>query len=410
MSAISPSHLPEQATSAPRRPAHIIRSDAEAIEVAQRLAEDFAREALERDRYRRLPWAELERFSDSGLWAITVPQSHGGAGVSYRTLTEVVAIISAADPSLGQLPQNHFGVLNNLLLTGSEAQKTEYLAKVLAGYRFGNAFSEAKSKTVTAFETRIRFDGDSAVLDGEKAYCTGALFAHIVPVAGVDELSRPFVAFVPRETPGLQVIDSWDGFGQRITASGKVLLDGVRVAASAVIPAWKAYEQPTADGPVSQIIQAAVDTGIARGAFAETLRVARLARPWADSGLEQGRHDPLSQAAIGDLAWRLRAAEAILQRSAQAVDLALAEPSEDSVAHASVIVGQAKVLSTEIALLASTRLLELGGTRTVSASQGLDRFWRNARTHTLHDPVRWKFHLIGNQRLNDVKPSRHSWN
>ena len=278
MSATSPSHLPEQAGSAPRRPAHIIRSDAEAIEVAQRLAEDFAREALERDRDRRLPWAELERFSDSGLWAITVPQSHGGAGVSYRTLTEVVAIISAVDSSLGQLPQNHFGVLNNLLLTGSEAQKTEYLAKVLAGYRFGNAFSEAKSKTVTAFETRIRFDGDSAVLDGEKAYCTGALFAHIVPVAGVDELNRPFVAFVPRETPGLQVIDSWDGFGQRITASGKVLLDGVRVAARAVIPAWKAYDQPTADGPVSQIIQAAVDTGIARGAFAETLRVARLAR------------------------------------------------------------------------------------------------------------------------------------
>ena len=65
---------------------------------------------------------------------------------------------------------------------------------------------------------------------------------------------------------------------------------------------------------------------------------------------------------------------------------------------------------TEIALLASTRLLELGGTRTVTASQGLDRFWRNARTHTLHDPVRWKFHLIGNQRLNGVKPSRHSWN
>lgn len=410
MSATPHSRQPEQATSAPRRPAHIIASDAEAIEVAQRLAEDFSREALERDRDRRLPWAELERFSDSGLWAISVPKSHGGAGVSYTTLTEVVATISAADSSLGQLPQNHYGVLNNLLLTGSEAQKREYFAKVLAGYRFGNAFAEAKSKTVTAFETRIRFDADGAVLDGEKAYCTGALFAHIVPVAGVDEHNRPFVALVPRQAAGLSVIDSWDGFGQRTTASGRVLLDAVRVPGSAVIPAWKAYHQPTADGPVSQIIQAAVDTGIARGAFAETLRVARLARPWADSGLQHGWQDPLSQAAIGDLAWRLRAAEAILQRSALAVDQALAEPSEDSVAQASVIVGQAKVLSTEIALLASSRLLELGGTRSVSASQGLDRFWRNARTHTLHDPVRWKLHLIGNQRLNGVNPPRHSWN
>ncbi|BBH34023.1 SfnB family sulfur acquisition oxidoreductase [Pseudomonas sp. St290] len=401
---------PGQARPAPRSPAHIIRSDAEAIEVAQRLAEDFAREAALRDRERRLPWEELERFSASGLWAIRVPKAYGGAEVSYATLSEVIAIISAADPSLGQLPQNHFGVLSNLSLTGSEEQKRRYYAKVLQGYRFGNAFSEARSQYVTTFQTQIRFDGDTAVLDGEKAYCTGALFAHIVPVAGVDEVGHVHIALVPRDAAGLTVIDSWDGFGQRITASGQVRIEGVRVPASDVVPAWKAYDQPTSDGPISQIIQAAVDTGIARGAFAETLRVARQARPWVDSGLQHGWQDPLGQALIGELAWRLQAAEAILRRAAHAVDRAVAEPSEERVAEASVIVGQAKVLSTEISLEASSRLLELGGTRSVSASQGLDRFWRNARTHTLHDPVRWKYHLVGNQLLNGVKPQRHSWN
>lgn len=402
--------LPGQAHPAPRSPAHIIRSDAEAIEVAQRLAEDFAREAALRDRERRLPWEELERFSASGLWAIRVPKAYGGAEVSYATLSEVIAIISAADPSLGQLPQNHFGVLSNLSLTGGEEQKRRYYAKVLQGYRFGNAFSEARSQYVTTFQTQIRFDGDTAVLDGEKAYCTGALFAHIVPVAGVDEAGHVHIALVPRDAAGLTVIDSWDGFGQRITASGQVRIEGVRVPASDVVPAWKAYDQPTSDGPISQIIQAAVDTGIARGAFAETLRVARQARPWVDSGLQHGWQDPLGQALIGELAWRLQAAEAILRRAAHAVDRAVAEPSEERVAEASVIVGQAKVLSTEISLEASSRLLELGGTRSVSASQGLDRFWRNARTHTLHDPVRWKYHLVGNQLLNGIKPQRHSWN
>jgi len=404
---VDPSQQPRPA---PRRPAHIIRSDAEAIEVAQRVAEDFAQEAALRDRERRLPWDELERFSESGLWAISVPKAYGGAGVSYVTLSEVIAIISAADSSLGQLPQNHFGVLSNLGLTGGEEQKQRYFAKVLQGYRFGNAFSEARSQYVTTFQTQIRFDGDTAVLDGEKAYCTGALFAHIVPVAGVDEVGHVHIALVPRDAAGLTVIDSWDGFGQRITASGQVRIDGVRVPAIDVVPAWKAYDQPTSDGPISQIIQAAVDTGIARGAFAETLRVARQARPWVDSGLQHGWQDPLGQALVGELAWRLQAAEAILQRAAQAVDRAVAEPSEERVAEASVIVGQAKVLSTEIALEASSRLLELGGTRSVSASQGLDRFWRNARTHTLHDPVRWKYHLVGNQLLNDIKPQRHSWN
>ncbi|TBU87167.1 SfnB family sulfur acquisition oxidoreductase [Phytopseudomonas dryadis] len=406
--AVSP--VPNQARSAPPRAAHIIASDAEAIAVARRLADEFAIEAVERDRERRLPWEELDRFSQSGLWAITVPKAYGGAGVSQATLVEVIALISAADASLGQLPQNHFGVINNLLLTASEEQKQRFFAKVLQGYRFGNAFSEAGSKNVTAFETRVRFDGDSVVIEGEKAYCTGALFAHIVPAVGVDEENRPFIALLPRDAQGLSVIDSWDGFGQRITASGQVLLDKVRVPRSDVIPAWKAYDQPSADGPVSQIIQAAVDTGIARGAFAELLNVARQARPWVDSGLQHGWQDPLSLALIGDLAWRLSAAEAILQQSAAAVDRALAEPSEDSVAEASRVVGQAKVLSTEIALAASSTLFELGGTRSVSASRGLDRFWRNARTHTLHDPVRWKYHLVGNQRLNGVKPPRHAWN
>lgn len=99
MTQSEPADLREQVSSAPRRPAQIIRSDAEAIEVAQRLAEDFAREAAWRDRERRLPWEELDRFSESGLWAISVPKAHGGAGVSYVTLSEVIATISAADSS-----------------------------------------------------------------------------------------------------------------------------------------------------------------------------------------------------------------------------------------------------------------------------------------------------------------------
>ncbi|WP_180985117.1 acyl-CoA dehydrogenase family protein, partial [Pseudomonas syringae] len=157
--------------------AHVIASDAEAIEVARALASRFAEEASLRDRERRLPVAELDEFSASGLWAITVPKAYGGAGVSYVTVAEVIKLISAADSSLGQIPQNHLGVLDILLQTGTEEQKRHYFGKALAGYRFGNAFSESKSKNAGAFQTRIRFEGEHAVLDGEKFYCTGALFA-----------------------------------------------------------------------------------------------------------------------------------------------------------------------------------------------------------------------------------------
>ncbi|MBA1229024.1 SfnB family sulfur acquisition oxidoreductase [Pseudomonas viridiflava] len=390
--------------------AHVIASDAEAIQIARALAARFAEEASVRDRERRLPIAELDEFSASGLWAITVPKAYGGAGVSYVTVAEVIKIISAADPSLGQIPQNHLGILDILLQTGTEEQKRHYFAKALAGYRFGNAFSESKSKNAGTFQTRIRFDGEQAVVDGEKFYCTGALFAHIVPVVGVDEQDNAYIAFVERDDPGLTIIDSWDGFGQRTTASGGAVLKAVTVPRRAVIPAHRAFDEPTAHGPISQIIQAAVDTGIAHGAFEETLKHARLARPWIDSKQDFGWQDPFSIATVGDLQWRLQGTDAILTKAGQAIDQALAAPSEASVAQASVVVAQAKVLSAQIALLISSTLFELAGTRSVLGSLNLDRYWRNARTHTLHDPARWKYHLIGNRVLNGVAPPRHAWN
>ncbi|MGZ9705856.1 SfnB family sulfur acquisition oxidoreductase [Pseudomonas sp. GNP013] len=394
----------------PQHPAHLIRSDAEAIEVATRLAARFAVEASARDRERRLPVAELDEFSASGLWGITVPKAYGGAGVSYVTVAEVIKLISAADPSLGQIPQNHLGIVDILQQTASESQKRHYFEKVLAGYRFGNAFSEAKSRNAGTFDTQIRFHGDTAQVDGEKFYCTGALFAHIVPTVGNNEHGQAFIALLERDAPGLSVIDNWDGFGQRTTASGGVTLDGVTVPLSAVIPAHEAFDRPTAHGPISQIIQAAVDTGIAVGALEQAKLHARQARPWIDSQQDHGWQDPFTIAGIGDLQWRVHGTEAILARAGRAIDLALGEPNEDTVANASLIVAQAKVLSAETALLASSKLFELAGTRSVTGKHNLDRFWRNARTHTLHDPARWKYHLIGNFVLNGVKPARHAWN
>ncbi|MFP3187060.1 MAG: acyl-CoA dehydrogenase family protein, partial [Paraburkholderia sp.] len=214
-------------------------------------------------------------------------------------------------------------------------------------------------------------------------------------------------------TPGLNVIDDWSGFGQRTTASGTVVLEGVRVPASHVFPAHRVSDFPTLNGPVSQIIQAAIDAGIAKAAVEDTLTFVRTrSRPWIDSSVERASDDPLTVREIGHLHIQLHAAEALLERAARTLDVIAAqgETSEDDVARASVAVGEAKVLTTEIALLASEKLFELAGTQATLAEHNLDRHWRNARTHTLHDPVRWKYHLVGNFYLNGVKPARHPWN
>lgn len=393
--------------------ARVITDDAEAIAVAHELAVRLARDAAQRDRERRLPHEEIEWFSQSGLWAITVPKAYGGAGVSFVTLTEVIKIVAAADPSLGQLPQNHFGLVDVISLTGTEEQKRYFFAQIVSGKRFGNGFSEKGTKHVLDLKTRVRRDGDEYVVDGTKFYSTGALFAHFVPVLGLDDERKGWLAYIPKGTPGLNVIDDWSGFGQRTTASGTVVLEGVRVPASHVFPAHRVSDFPTLNGPVSQIIQAAIDAGIAQAAVNDTLTFVRTrSRPWIDSNVERAGDDPLTVREIGHLHIQLHAAEALLERAARTLDAIAAkgDTSEDDVALASVAVGEAKVLTTEIALLASEKLFELAGTQSTLSEHNLDRHWRNARTHTLHDPVRWKYHLVGNYYLNGVKPARHAWN
>nr|WP_200841074.1 SfnB family sulfur acquisition oxidoreductase [Geminicoccus flavidas] len=334
----------------------------------------------------------------------------GGPGLGYRTVVEVVRTIAEVDPSLAQIPQNHFCLVDAIRSDGSPAQQERFFAQVLQGIRFGNAFSEAGSRTVTEFQTTLTPDGDGYQVNGRKFYATGALLAHIVPVVAVDAEKRGHLAFLDRNAPGLTVVDDWSSFGQRTTASGTVILENVFVPKSDVIPAYLAFERPTAAGPISQVIQAAIDAGIARGTIADTIWFVRNhSRPWTDSGKEQASHDPFTIQAVGDLQLRLHAAEALLKRAARAVDHAVAAPDEDSVAAASLAVAGAKALTTEIAVLATNKLFELAGTRSTLARYGLDRHWRNARVHTLHDPVRWKYFHIGNHALNGIKPPRHPW-
>ena len=398
-------------TKLPSTPAHIIKSDEEAIQVAHQLAAVFAKEAAQRDRNRQLPIKEVETYSQSGLWAITVPKSYGGAEVSYQTLSEIIKIISAADPSLGQLPQNHFVIVEHLVLDATESQKKFFFDLVLKGARFGNAFSEKGSRTVAEFATKIVADGEDYLVNGTKFFATGALLAHWIPIVTVNDAGLPYLALVKQGTLGLTVINDWSSFGQRTTASGTVVIDNVRVPADHVVPIFQAFARPTVGGPVSQFIQAAVDAGIAIAAINETIKYVReSARPWIDAkDIQRASDDPYTIQQLGDLKLRLHAAEALLDRAAQKISLAAANSNEASVAAASIAVAEAKVLTTEVALLATNKLFELSGTRSTLEEYNLDRHWRNARTHTLHDPVRWKFHAIGNYYLNETNPPRHPW-
>lgn len=385
-----------------------LRSDFEAIETARALAADFATRASGRDASRILPYDELDEIARSGLLAITVPAEYGGLDVSNAVLAEVTAILSEADASIGQIPQNHFYILEALRVDGSEEQKRYFFGRALSGDRFGNALSERGTKTVADYNTRITPDGPGYRVNGQKFYSTGVLFADWITVFALDPEDRLTMSFIAKGTEGIEIVDDWDGFGQRTTGSGTTIFNNVYVNADAIVFHHKGFERPTTIGSVGQIVHAGVDLGIARAAFAETLGFVRTqSRPWKDAGVERAADDPLTIAKVGEIAIKIEAATALIERAGRKVDVAQMDATEANVIDATLSVAAAKVLTTEVALAASTTLFELAGTSATRIGLNLDRHWRNARTHTLHDPVRWKAHVVGNYHLNGVAPPKN---
>jgi SfnB family sulfur acquisition oxidoreductase len=385
----------------------VLRNDKEVLTVAEEVAAIFRAGASERDRKRELPFKEVELLSTSGLYGATVPKAFGGAEIKAVTLAEVFRILSAADPSLGQIPQNHVAFVESIR-EGTPEQQKFYFGRFLEGERIGNALSEAKNKNgLAGLTTRLVKTKGGYLINGAKAYCTGALFAHWVPIFARDEENVVHMAYVKHDTPGLTIQDDWSSMGQRTTASGTIYIENVFVTDRELITPFKG-DKPRIGSAWGQIPHAAIDLGIAEEAFNDALEYIRTrARPWHGSDFERLGDEPLVIQRIGEFQQDLDAARLFLRRGAELVDIARADLTEETTLAASLGVAQARIATDRAALRITHELFELCATKSTFAEFNLDRHWRNARTHTLHDPIRWKTQYLGNYVLNGVRPPKH---
>jgi SfnB family sulfur acquisition oxidoreductase len=390
--------------------AHVIASDEEALRVARELAGTLAVEASARDRERRRPVAELELLSARGLLAITVPRPYGGADVSAETLARVFQILAAADPAVAQLPQSHFVFIQAIREDGSDEQKAFFYSEVLSGARLGNAQAERGSTSALDLKTRLRRDparpGDFR-LDGTKHYTTGALFAHWLPVAAIDDEGRLVLAYVPRSAPGVDVDDDWSALGQRATYSGTAQFRHVVVPADRVVAHWRIFERPATYHAFAQLLHAAIDIGIAQNALDDTAgAVRKRRRPRLGAPVALAQEDPLLLHRFGQLYAKFHAAEALVRSAAQTIDAAGHRPDADTAAYAAVRVGEAKAFAEDVSIEVASELFALIGTSAADEALNLDRHWRNARVHTVHDANQWRYHAAGVWFLNGVAPGK----
>jgi SfnB family sulfur acquisition oxidoreductase len=392
------SQLHERVRLAARR----IESDEDALASARLLALEFDRLASDRDVNRILPEDELDALSHSGLLGITVPSEYEGLDISNAILAEIVAIVAESDPSIAVVLQGHFHVLEALRVAGSEEQKSVFYGRALAGERMAGTVSPRSQSGQPA---RLVADGAGYRLDGRQSHSTAVLFSDWIAVAAVDPTEREILSLLPRAAEGIQIIDDWDGFGQRTTGMGTTILHRVHVESDAAIDLTKPYTHPTTIAAVGRIAHAGIDLGIARAAFNVTVDfVKNHARPWMDSGAAQAAGDPLTIARIGQIAIRIEAAAAMIERAGGKLDIAQISPTDENVIAATLSLAGASVLASEIALEASNTLFELSGTSSTRIGLNFDRHWRNARTHTADDPTSRQYSVVGDYLLNGKMP------
>lgn len=387
--------------------AHRIQSEEEALDIARLLAESFAQQASDRDINRVLPYDEIDTLSQSGLLGISAPSEHGGIDISNSVLTEVVAILAEADPSIAQIPQTHFHVLEAVRIGGSEEQKAFLFARAIIGDRFGGVFPDIGAGATGQGDLLLTPDGLGYRLNGRSFRSTSVLFSDWIAVFVPDEHDGLVVAVIPRNTEGIQIIDDWDGFGQRTSGNGTTILHSVYLNADTVLSHHEKLGQPTVVASVNQLTHAGINLGIARSALAATIDFVRThPHPWAIGDSKRAVDDPLIITRIGEIAVRIEAATAMIERAGSKIDAAQINLTEDHVIDAALSVAAAQTMTAEIAMETANTLFDLAGTSAARIGLNLDRHWRNARIHTLHDPARRKYTTVGNYHLNGIKPSK----
>ena len=391
--------------------AFVIHNDQEALNAAYQVADFALVERNLRDQQKILPVDVIEKFSLKGLSGIRIAKKYGGAQVSNKTLAHVFRILAKADASVGQIPQNQFGLLNAIDHIASETQKQFIYSEILKGKRLANGGPERHSKDTKTIATRLDEIDGKYVLNGEKFYSTGAYFADWLAIRALDSNDNTLLIIVDAKTSGITIEDDWDGFGQRTTASGTIKLNNVIVNPDLILNEEGLADPTKYRGAYSQLIQVAIDVGIAEAAFADTLSAIHKARPIIDAQVEQASLEIFTLQEVGKLNILLDAAILLLDEAAEYLDQLDHQDivTVEQASKASIVVAEAKVYANDAALQISEKLLELGGSRSTLEIHNLDQHWRNARVHTLHDPVRWKLHAIGHYYLNGIQDKRHAW-
>jgi alkylation response protein AidB-like acyl-CoA dehydrogenase len=385
-------------------------------ELTARFAPVFAQiaeGAVHRETERGLPFEAVRLLADSGFTAVRVPRELGGGGATDAEFFELLIQLGAADSNLPQLLRAHFSFVEERINDADPVRAEAWLRRAVDGQVYGNAATEIGSATLGVRTTTVSERPDGSLrIDGTKHYSTGSLFADWIGVFAVDTAGAPLLVLTDARGEGVELVDNWDGFGQRLTGSGTTNLVDVTVQPENIVRLADA--PPTYSAAFVQAILLASLAGIGRAIERDAVDYVRSRRrTYSHASADLPREDPLVQQVVGQLSSLSLTADSLVLTVARAFDALNARRSggtvvEQDFVDLEILTARAQPGVVDAVLRASTLLFEVGGASAVQESRKLDRHWRNARTLSVHNPVIYKHRVAGDHLLNGTLPP-FSW-
>ncbi|MDR3029357.1 MAG: acyl-CoA dehydrogenase family protein [Acinetobacter sp.] len=376
-----------------------------ALDIAKELAKQFAQTAAERDKAGGNPKFERDLIRKSGLLSLAIPQQYGGQGADWKTIFQTVQTIAQVDSSLAHVYAFHHLLIATVQLFAQPEQYQQWFEQTVQQHLFwGNTLNPLDKRTTVQHVSENEF-----IFHGDKSFCSGSIDSDILLCSGFNDVDQLLIAVIPTQREGVSFLGDWNNMGQRQTDSGTSHFEQVKVYKDELLlnPGPLSTPYSSLRPLIAQLIFVHLFLGVAEGAFEVARQSIQTQKAWSKSLAEQAIHDPYIQKHFAEFYVQLQSVRLLTEQAVEALQAAWnigEDLTEQQRGQVSIAIATAKIAATNSSLFVTQNIFQVLGARATTAQLNLDRFWRNVRTQTLHDPIDYKYQEVGEWVLTGKVP------
>lgn len=375
------------------------------LDIAKDLAQIFAETAAERDKQGGNPKRERDLIRQSGLLGLSIPVEFGGQGENWPTIFKTIQTLAQVDSSLAHVYGFHHLLIATVQLFAQPKQYQTWFKHTAQNHLFwGNTLNPLDQRT-----TATKISEHEYVFHGDKSFCSGSIDSDILLCSGFNDAGELLIGVIPTAREGISFLGDWNNMGQRQTDSGSSHFEQVKIHKDELLlnPGPLSTPYSSLRPLIAQLIFVHLFLGVAEGALDTAKQAVQKQKAWAKSLTENAVNDPFTQKHFAEFYVQLESVRLLAQKAVETLQWAWdigEDLAADQRGEVSIAIATAKIAATNTSLFITQNIFQVMGARATTAQLNLDRFWRNVRTQTLHDPIDYKYQEVGEWVLTGKVP------